>query len=486
MAFCCIAVCLSILSSCFSDDAYSNAATDRLRFSTDSVRLDTVISGQATNTYTFEVYNPGKKALRLPAVFLEKGGNSAFRVNVDGVFLEGGRAEGLEVAPGDSLRVFLFANLPTHDTDAPIETTDRLIFTTEGGAEQAVVLSAWGQDVVPLRAHVVRADTTLAARRPYVVTDSLVVAAGATLTLAPGVRLYFHPETDLVVHGTLHAEGSISAPITMRGDRLGYMFSHQPYDRIPAQWGSIIFTGESYGNHLVHCDIHSGTNGLRCDSGDIEREKLRLESSIVHNMSGNALTTRSANVFVGNCQISNAGGNCAAIYGGNATFVQCTIGNFYPFAGGRGAALVYANHEDGVRRPLEAATFVNCLITGYSDDEIMAERSDRYTDDAFNYSFRSCLLGTPEVKDDDRIISCLWDNDKDGKGIAREKNFFPTFDTDALIFTFGLAAGSQAVDHADPDAARTYYPEDLNGRSRLADEGPDIGCYERVKTEEDK
>lgn len=466
----------SSLTSCLSDDEYSTSSGDHLTFSVDTLSLDTLISGRATNTYTFEVYNRGDKALRITSVQLASGTSSPFKVNVDGVSLESGVAEGLEVASGDSLRVFLFANLPNRDSDEPFEVSDRLVFTTEGGAVDGVVLQAWGQDVVPITVGELTADTTLSASRPYVISDTLVVAEGATLTLAPGTRLYFSSTASLLVRGRLVAEGTVAQPITFRGDRLGDMFSGQPYDRIPAQWGGIAFEGTSYGNHLDHCDIHSGTGGVRCDSSDVSRETLRMENTVLHNMSGNCLTVRAANVFVGNSQITNAGGNCVTLLGGNSTFIHCTIGNFYAFSGGRGVALSYANYDGDTRLPLYAADFQNCLITGYSDDEIMSDQSSRYTDDAFNFSFRSCLLDTPEVTDD-RIVNCLWDNSDNA--VCREDNFTPAFDLDQLIFTFGLAAESKAVNAADATVSSTYYPQDLNGRDRLTDDGPDIGCYER-------
>ena len=125
-----------------ADDPYSTSPTDLLSFSTDTVNLDTIISGKATNTYTFEVYNPSKRALRLSSVALEKGTASLFRVNVDGVFLEGGAATGLEIGAQDSLRVFLFVNAPATDSDEPVELSDNVVFTTEGGAVQRVALRA--------------------------------------------------------------------------------------------------------------------------------------------------------------------------------------------------------------------------------------------------------------------------------------------------------------------------------------------------------
>ena len=471
-----LALCL--LSGCMKDDEYSTSASDRLSFSTDTVNLDTIISGQATNTYTFEVYNHNKKAIRISSVYLKNGANSDFHVNVDGVYLEGGSASDIEIGAEDSIRVFLMANATVYDSDDPVKTQDKLVFVTEGGAQQEVTLIAYGQDVIPLNAITLTNDTTLSAQRPYLVYDSLVVAEGVTLTVKAGVKFYFHPDANLIVHGTLIANGTTNNNVMMRGDRLGYMFSQQPYDRIPGQWGGVIFTSESYGNHLNYCDIHSGTFGIQCDSSDTGLDKLTLENSVVHNVSGDALSAKSSKVFVGNSQITNAGGNCVTLLGGDNTFVHCTIANFYAFSTGRGVALYYSNEDGSSRLPLENATFMNCLITGYSTDEIVGSQSTSHTSDAFNYLFQNCLLDTPEVEGD-LIQNCLWDNDD--HEVYREGNFSPEFDLDQLIFTFGLDARSQAVNSADASIANSYYPYDLNGRSRLSDDGPDIGCYEYIE-----
>lgn len=473
-------LCSTFMTGCMADDEYSTSATDLLTFSADTVNLDTIISGVATNTYTFEVYNKNDKAIRLSSVYLEDGADSDFYVNVDGVYLEGGTASDIEIGANDSIRVFLMANTETYDSDDPVETVDRLVFVTEGGAVQGVTLIAYGQDVIPLDAVTLTADTTLSAQRPYLVTDSLVVAEGVTLTVSAGVRFYFHPDADLIVRGTLIANGEQGNTVMMRGDRLGYMFSNQPYDRIPGQWGGVVFTSSSYGNQLIYCDIHSGDFGIRCDSSDISIDKLTLENSIVHNTSGDVLSLRASKVFVGNSQLTNAGGNCVTLMGGDATFVHCTIGQFYAFSSDRGVALYYTNADGNSRLPLEQAQFLNCVITGYSDDEIMAAQSSTNTEDAFNYYFQNCLLDTPEVESE-QIVNCLWDSDDNE--VCREDNFSPAFDLNQLIFTFSLDSLSVAVNNADANISRTYYPADMNGQSRLVDDGPDIGCYEFVRKE---
>ena len=467
---------LCSVTSCLSDEEYSVSPSDRLIFSEDTVKMDTVFSGELTTTYTFQVYNTGKKALRIPRVYLERGEESPYRVNVNGTFLIDGQGQDFEISAKDSMRVFLALNAPDRDQDNPVEENDKLIFVTEAGVQQTVVLTACGQSFIPLDGKVFTTDTVLNSRRPYRVLDSLLVKEGATLTLEKGVRLFFHQGVDLVVEGRLLAQGTADEPVVMRGDRLDDMFPLQPYDRVPGQWGGIIFRENSYGNHLNYCDIHSGSFGLQCDSADVEREKLRFENSILHNITGKGLSVRASRVFVGNSQITNAGGNCVHLRGGHSKFVHCTIGNFYAFAGGRGVALDFSNADGEVRLPLYSAAFYNSIITGYSRDEIMGGKSDRYEQDEFNYLFANCLLDTPKAEDE-KFQNCLWEED-DENDIKREKNFFPEFDLKQLIFTFGLGEKSRALHAADADVTREYYPADRNGRSRFLDAGPDMGCYE--------
>ena len=346
---------LTLTAGCWQDEEFSTAPTDLLRFSTDSVNFDTVISGQPTNTRTFMVYNPNARSLRISRAFLGRGTESVFRVNIDGTFLENGEASNFELYAEDSLRVFLEMTAPVSDSDEPVAVEDELTFVLESGQTQSVTLTAYGQDVVVLKGWTVTADTTLTARRPYQVYDSLVVAPDVTLSLPAGARLYFHPDARLIVHGTLRAEGALGNEVMMRGDRMGNMFSNQPYDLIPGQWGGIVLTSGSYGNIFKYCDIHSGSFGLRCDSADVSREKVRIENSVLHNVSGDVLTARACSLFVGNSQLTNAGGNCVTLYGGSSRFVHCTIANFYAFTGGRGVALSYTNADGSIPYPLHQA-----------------------------------------------------------------------------------------------------------------------------------
>lgn len=465
------------LVSCFSDDEYSTSPTDTLTFSVDTMDMDTVISGSPSHTYHFSVYNRTNKALRIPSITLEEGAASRFFVNIDGTELTGGSGSDFEIGAKDSLQVFVIINPTEQDLDDPVEIKDALRFTTEGGAVSRVVLMAHSQDVITLDSPKITNDEVWDARRPYRILDSLVVNQGATLTLAEGVRLYFHPKAELIVRGTLIAQGSLQHPVIMRGDRLGNMFSAQPYDRIPGQWGGVRFEPESHDNYLKYCDIHSATYGVICNDTDDTTPKLTIENSIIHNVTTDAICATMSNIFVGNTQITNAGRNCVSLYGGTNNFVHCTIGRFYAITGGiGGVALTFQNYlEDQTPAPLHAAAFGNCLITGYSSDEIMGNQDKEHPDTNFAYGFQNCVIRTPKVEDP-CFMNCYFEEEGDVRGAD---HFSPAFDLDRLLYHFTLSPDSPAIGRGDYDISSTFYPFDRLGHSRLiGDKAPDVGCYE--------
>ena len=156
-----LVLCGMLLGACMNDDEYSMSPADRLDFSADTVSFDTVFSGQPTTTSSFEVYNPTRKSIRLKNVYLEGEGNSVFRVNVDGVFLENGRLSGseVEIPARDSIRIFVMANIADQGTSDVKKWEDKLVLQTEGGAEDRIVLEACSQDARRLNALVLDKDT---------------------------------------------------------------------------------------------------------------------------------------------------------------------------------------------------------------------------------------------------------------------------------------------------------------------------------------
>lgn len=471
-----LVITFAAFSSCLSDEEYTSSPTDVLTFSVDTVDLDTLISGELAHTRTLLVYNTNKSALRIASVSLLNGEHSIFRANVDGTALLQGVASDFEVRSGDSLRIFVNALPPSADSDIPIGYTDKLLFQLESGIIQELPLEIHGLDVIKLEGCNLYEDFTLTAKRPYQIIDSLVVHEGAHLNIEAGAQLLFHPEATFIVYGSVNAQGSVTDNIVFRGDRLGNMFTNQSYDRIPGQWGGIRICAQSFGNIFNYVDIHSGDFGIVCDSSNCDVEKVRIENSVIHNMSANLLTLVNSKALIGNTQLTNAGGNCLTVWGGDVDIVHSTIGQFYPFVANRGVALYFSNKEGDTNYSLKRFSVANSIITGYSLDEIMGVNGD--AESSFNYSFTNCLLNTPAYESPE-IINCLWDSNENP--VCRADNFAPAFDTDRLIYTFTLDSQSVAVGSADTNITMVTYPYDRLGCPRSTT--PSMGCYEVQMTE---
>ncbi len=470
-----------MLASCISEEDFPTPASARLRFSVDTLDLDTVLIGTASATRTFTIYNDSKDGVSITSISFEGAGRNRFLANVDGTFINAGLTQSIDCRGKDSLIAFVQFN--AQDTlSAPAEFSEaELVFTLKNGAQQSIAVQGFSLDAVPVRGLTISTDTALSAARPYVIYDSLVVKEGATLTLPAGTTLLFHSNAGLRVDGTLIAEGTLSNPVTFRGDRFDDMFQYQAYDRIDNQWEGIRLSSSSYGNRLNYCDIHASNLGIYCDSSDVSRRKLTLENSIVHNTHADALRSIHSQIFVGNTQISNSENNCVTIVGGDAMFVHCTVASFNPFTSTRGNALVFMNTLNEQPCPLERMEFLNSIITGYASDEVFAYRNEDEAV-AFNYSFRNCLLNTPEITDDANVINNVWEQSSDST--ARDNNF-RMLNRQNLFYDFRLVEGSKARGIADLEITEQYYPLDRLGiRRNNTWSGPDAGCYQYTEEEE--
>lgn len=472
-----IFLCVGWLTACMGEEEeLSLSPYEVLAFSNDSLHFDTIITGQTTQTHTFRLYNRHNKTLRIAHLRWEQGEKTLFRLNVDGVSVPAQGLKDIDLAPKDSLQVFVDMTAPRTGQQQAQLLQEELLLQLHNGVQQKLHFSAYAQDFENLNARVVTTDSTLRGTLPYQILDSLVVAKGAVLRLMPGTCLYFEAGAKLIVHGRLLAEGTQQQPIVLRGNRLGKMFSNQAYDSMPSQWGGVQFTSSSTGNVMRYCDLHSADFGIRCAPSNTEIRKLLLENSVIHNFSQDAFYAEQCYTEVGNTQLSNAGGNCVQLVGGKHYFTHCTIAQFYVFSAQRGAALHYRNEQQGLRAPLEKAEFNNCIITGYGVDDVDAQPSARYTDEAFHFSFQNCLLNTPNPKDH-RVNECIFEEELTPSE-RREKHFSPDFDLQKLLFRFELAEKTVARGKASTSITQNSYPTDPRGKQRLQNGTADLGCYE--------
>ncbi|GAP71226.1 hypothetical protein SAMD00024442_1_43 [Candidatus Symbiothrix dinenymphae] len=366
---------------------YSYSPDDLLAFSADTVVFDTIVSAVRTPFGAFMVRNWHDKALLISSISLANGAN--FRINVDGrAVAVGGALSNVEILANDSLYVLVVAQPMLNNLDEPREILDHIVFVTNG-VTQSVVLQAVAQDAEICTAGMnIATDATLGSAKPYVIYDSLVVQAGATLTIPAGARLYMHDKAEIVVCGTLQLLGTEANPVTIRGDRFDRMVGI-PYDRIPGQWGGIWFDSQSYNNVIEHARIRNGSQGLTFANADTILPKLSMRNTILTNFKGMLVSATNCRMEFDRCELSNARDGLLHLNGGKYTVNHCTIANYY-FNGRAEYGWGNTKDETVFLRDNTQATFENTIIWGAnytSTSKIsFAENAEN-----LHYLFRNCL-----------------------------------------------------------------------------------------------
>ena len=422
-----------LLSACSDNDSFTTDSGHLLTFTRDTVRLDTLFATVPSSTYTFWVHNRSGDGLRINSVRLERGSQSGFRANVDGTFLNPA-ATNLEVRKGDSIRVFVEITASENSSNEPTLVEDNLLFNLESGRQQKVNLRTYSWNVKKITDLEVSRDTTIQSDIPLVFYGhGIHVAADATLTVNSST-LYFHDNAGIMVDGRFVAKNSV-----FRGDRLDHMFDYLPYDRVSGQWYSIVLNSNSRGCYMDGCEIRNSYNGIFADSTHVE-----LDNTVIHNCRGYGLYAFNSEVTVNRCQFSNTLNDCLSLDGCIATIDHCTLAQFYPLSGNRGAALSFHPSDRGME-----LTCSNTLVTGYNEDVLMGVEPC----DTVRYHFDNCLLRTPVVDNEETFTNIIWETSKDDiQGVKH----FQLVDEENLIYDFTILYDSPAW---QPAIGRAFGPK---------------------------
>lgn len=394
------------------DPRFTVDGGDRISFSTDTLRFDTVFTRLGSATRILKVYNPNRDWIRLSGIYLESGAASRFNLNVDG--LPGDSHADLEIAPGDSLYIFVEVTI---NPDDPVSVSpfvlQEFLVVAYNGNEDRVILEAWGQNAVYLPSRFGAGgvasfncnggEWVWDDPRPYIIYGILVID-DCTLRIPAGARVYTHgglakavdPVTGssyryndgflaVVGSGRLVVEGSRERPVIFEDDR-----PEAEFDAVAGQWTGIWLQAGTRGNRIEHCIIRNSIIGVRVDSA----AELRLKDVQVYQTAGSGLIGVHAEIRAENCLFyRNTGFSIQLEYGGDYFFDYCTATSF----GVDGEALRMSNVlcrsvdcAEFSLFPLRAR-FRNCILTGSRPDQVSLEnRSSDAT--LLDYSFAHCLV----------------------------------------------------------------------------------------------
>jgi hypothetical protein len=118
---------------------------------------------------------------------------------------------------------------------------------------------------------------------------------------------------------------------------------------------------------------------------------------------------------------------------------------------------------------LEEATFTNSIIYGDGGDQGNEIVIDDAGDGGFNYLFDHCLIRVNEdfEPDQERFKNIIW-SPQQGPRFMSRTNYDFRLDT----LSPAINAGSREYGNLNPT--------DFDGESRMNDEAPDLGAFERV------
>lgn len=465
--FLAILLCGYLFSAC-SKEEINKDPFFRLGFSADTVIFDTVFTSVGSATRTLLVRNPGNQKVVIESVRLARGTASPFRINIDG--LSAIEAKDLEIAANDSAYIFVRVTIDPNSQNTPLIETDSIVFRLNG-AIQDVKLVAWGQDAHFHTNDTLRGIVVFENDKPHVVYGNLVVDSLCSLSLDPGVRFYFHNNSGLVIRkdARIRVQGTLEQPVTFLPDRLD-----DEYQEISGQWLGIQFEGGSRSSIFEWAEIRNARYGIALDSSDVQEEpRLTVYNSVIHNMVNYGIWSVHSSILVLNSRITNCGGYAVAIEGGGrCEFRHCTLSSFWSSSSKQFSSLLLSNNMSNVSSlvpvPLERAYFGNCIISGNGFEEIIL---DSIAGSAFQVLFDYCLVQTESANKSPHLFSnCIFNEDP---------KFLDPWNSNFELDTLSVAKDAGWLSIINTSALNIH--TDLKGQSRIADTGPDLGCYERLE-----
>ncbi|UFK98753.1 hypothetical protein [Kaistella faecalis] len=369
--------------SCNRDDITFDSPSQLLRFSADTVFLDTVYNQVRSETYAVKIYNDEDKDVMIPRIALQSGSSSLYRINVDGK--AGTDFSNIPLRKKDSLYVFVEIAPVANAPEAIAE--DQIQIQTPAG-NQHVTLFSVVQDAEfyiqsETNPNVLDTDTNWTKEKAKIIFGDLTVAEGKTLDIQKGTKVYFHKNSGLKIskNANLNVLGDLNQEVIFRGDR-----NDSRYDTIPKNWNGIRFETGSHLN-MNYAKVFGGTRGL-----EMNETQAVITNTIVHTFQEYGIFAVKSNINASNLVMNNCGEAAVGIFkGGNYNITHSTLANYWDFNAALPGLGIYATNEYQNGTTLENGPLTlkvnNSIIYGYAENMVeLKPISGQVFTTEFNYS----------------------------------------------------------------------------------------------------
>ncbi len=485
-----------LITSACRKDFNSVPSHGDFRIDKDTVFLDSVFTGIASRTYHFKIYNTANHDIIIPKIFLEKGQQSFYRLNVDGD--TGKYFDNVLVHARDSIFVFveLTADIshltdPVYEEKVIIEDatkSDRVLLTAfvkdaffyypqrfPDGQKDSLTIYTDPQTGVSskIAGFFLNGDTTFTDEKPIVIYGHMAVPSGHTLTIEHGAHLYFHFNSGLIVweNASLKVNGTLGHPVIFEDDRMEPAFENKP-----GMWNYIWLRENAKNNEINYAVIKNAEVGIVAYPTNDTNPVLRLKNTQIYNHSLIGIYGIASDIEGENLVLNNFGISALRVQlGGNYHFKHCTFANYGGGIRNEKKAAVYVSNyvkttDQIIVSDLDAFNLANCIIYGNSNIEYFL---DKNTAADFNYQVKNTLIKFEDPQNNFNQIPELDFNDTNHyqNMILNEEPAFKNPEENELI----IGNTSPCINQGDINTA-LQVPFDLLGTDRTA--APDLGAYQ--------
>ncbi|MDE5838410.1 MAG: hypothetical protein K2H39_05095, partial [Paramuribaculum sp.] len=398
-----------ILTACINDDI-STSPSHMPEFSADTVALGEVWADELSPNVALTIYNRNPKGITISSLSVSGRDADCLKMNLDGMPAE--LFAPVDIRQNDSVQL-LVAAVPQI-----AGAIDAVVNITVNSKVLSLPVKAEVLQPVILKNHTVAAQESLAGK--VRVFGTLTVPQGAELSIEPGTTLFMHDKAEIVVDGTLIAQGTPQLPITICGDRFGFMAADIPYSILPGQWRGITLNS-AQGCEMTCVSLLNSEAALTL-SPDAQ---LTMTNCCIANSRETLVSLgEGARLAAYQCQFTEAAQAVLALNSADAYLYRCTLANAYLFSTPFSSLIELSGTSD---------LTVEASIIYRPGGELSAATGSAY-------KFSHTLFGS-NGSDDEQFVNCLW-----------AENPLFNLDLEEYHFDYTLSPESPARKHSAPAA----------------------------------